>query len=105
MKCCSENLCLQANKADNSMEGLKRLWEETNRYYKSTRSKRILSFEAMQFLQYSLQYNPEMRLASDELYQLDFIQNAYNDVEFTYPDEEKEWKLYFRKYSTFENID
>jgi hypothetical protein len=32
----------------------------------------------MQFLQYSLQKNPNDRLSADELLELDFIQNAYN---------------------------
>lgn len=53
----------------------------------------MISFEAMQFLQYSLQKDPNDRLSADELLELDFIQNAYNDTDYTMPPKGEEWEL------------
>lgn len=52
----------------------------------------------MQFLQYSLQKDPEHRLSADELFELDFIQNAYNDDDYTMPPAGTKWELYITKH-------
>ncbi|CAI2373413.1 unnamed protein product [Moneuplotes crassus] len=41
------------------------------------------SYEARQFLQHTIQVNPYERLKADELLFLDFIENAYNENEYT----------------------
>ena len=96
-----ENNCLHKNKARN-LAGLHKLWKETDEYYNSTTSKRVISYEAMQFLQYWLQKKPKNRLNADELYEFDFIQNAYNDEEYTMPDKHSECKLYLTKHAQFD---
>lgn len=70
------------------------MWKTT----KSYSNERLISYEAQQFLQYSLQKDPDNRLTAEELMELDFIQNAYNDVEYTYPPEGAQWKLYITKH-------
>lgn len=70
------------------------MWKNTTSYS----NERQISFEAQQFLQYSLQKDPKNRLTADELMETDFIQNAYNDVEYTMPAKDKKWKLYINKH-------
>ena len=67
-----------ARRANNNEWRLFELWNEET-YYKL---KKKLSIDALQFLQYTLQRNPDDRLDADELFDLDFISNAYNDVEY-----------------------
>uniref|UniRef100_A0A7S3JJJ6 Uncharacterized protein n=1 Tax=Euplotes harpa TaxID=151035 RepID=A0A7S3JJJ6_9SPIT len=100
-----------AEEANYSIEGVQELWDTTELYYKChSGSKRRISYEAMQFLQYSLQTNPQKRLFADELYGLDFIQNAYNEIEFNIPPQDKTCELYLTKHmnlheNTEESID
>lgn len=70
------------------------MWKNTTSYT----NERSISFEAQQFLQYSLQKDPKNRLTADELMETDFIQNAYNDVEYTMPKKDQKWKLYINKH-------
>ena len=84
-----------------SLAGLMLLWEVTNEYYNSNDTERKISYEAMQFLQYCLQKDSRNRLMADELYELDFIQKAYSDEEFTYPSEDTEYVLSLTSYSDF----
>jgi serine/threonine-protein kinase ULK2 len=62
-------------------EGLQDLWRDTVDYP----LERLVSYEAMQFLQYSLQKYPNDRLYAEELMELDFIQNAFKATEYTMP--------------------
>ena len=66
-----------------NLTGLHKLWKKTTTYdFKGKK----LSWETMQFLQYCLQKKPDDRLEADELYELDFIQKAYDDTaNFTKP--------------------
>lgn len=56
--------------------GLRRLWKYTDEYS----NERPISYEAMEFMQHCLQKDPLNRLSTEELYELDFIQNAYNGI-------------------------
>mmetsp|Transcript_8597 Transcript_8597/g.9764 ORF Transcript_8597/g.9764 Transcript_8597/m.9764 type:complete len:194 (+) Transcript_8597:404-985(+) len=81
-----------------NLEGLRKLWTNTTSYT----NERKISYEAMQFLQYSLQKDSLNRLTADELFETDFIQMAYNDEPYSYPPEDKEWKLYIDKHIILE---
>ena len=85
-----------------SLEGLKKLWTQTDEYFSSKTSERKISFEAMQFLQYCLQKDPDNRLQADELYELDFIRNAYNDEKYSYPSARSDTKLYLTRHNSFD---
>ena len=84
-----------------SYEGLAQLWEIGEEYYRSDSKQRLISLEAMQFLQYCLQKDSKRRLSADELYELDFIQKAYNDEDYTYSSEDMEYTLSLTSYSDF----
>lgn len=88
-----------------NLRGLKKLWKETDEYYDFKTAKRKISFETMQFLQYSLQKDSGKRLTADELYELDFIKNAYNDEEYSYPSADWEAILYLTKHSEFDMME
>lgn len=89
---------LFTTKKAKNLEGLHRLWKKTEAYGFNGR---VLSIEALQFIQYCLQKDPNNRLEAEELYELDFIQNAYNDVPFR-KTQEKHFELNLTKHLTIE---
>jgi len=72
-----------------SLEGLEDLWRDTINYELD----HVISYEAMQFLQYSMQKFPDDRLFAKELLELDFIKKAFDDEEYTMPPKDSKWEL------------
>ena len=81
-----------------NLAGLRALWMNTTSYT----HERAISYEAMQFMQYSLQKDMKNRLTADELFETDFIQNAYSDTPYRMPPEGESWKLYITKHIQLE---